>query len=266
MSKALARLRGKLNGSKKPDALTVAEWKFFRDSVIDSAIMGYTKIDPKYAFLIQARLGDELITETPIGHFPTLIEGIPDGLRSAAASALRNIYIAKYGWAIPNSAAIKAIVSFMGKDTLLSVGSGKAYWESLIAAELGDKNRVICTDINPGDGDVDIGPDYSEEGLPSYGMEVTKMNSATAVLTYTDCNVLFTCWPCFCRSAGFSAIRRFKGDKVVYIGEIRGGCTGDAAFHQNLLRNWDLVERIEIPSWQGIHDSCWLYARKKRMT
>ena len=38
----------------------------------------------------------------------------------------------KFGWAIPSQEAINEIESFVGHDTILSVASGKGFWECLI--------------------------------------------------------------------------------------------------------------------------------------
>ena len=92
---------------------------------------------------------------------------------------------------------------------------------------------------------------------------VEKKDSLEAVVIYKNkCNVLMTVWPAFGRSYTAEALEKFTGDKLVYIGESRGGCTACDYFFNLLERNWDLIKEIEIPTWFLVNDTCQLYQRK----
>ena len=46
-----------------------------------------------------------------------------------------------------------------------------------------------------------------------------------------------------------TALDRFDGEFVLYIGEWATGMTGDAAFHADLLENFELVALTKLPQW-----------------
>lgn len=54
---------------------------------------------------------------------------------------------------------------------------------------------------------------------------------------------------------------QYKGDTVIYIGEGRGGCTGDDSFHEKLKFEYKLVDVYWIPQHFGIHDQLYIYKR-----
>ena len=58
------------------------------------------------------------------------------------------------------------------------------------------------------------------------------------------------------------SINLFRGDKLVYIGEDKYGCTGSKKFHDILAKEWKLIETIDIPRWKSIYDQIHLYKRK----
>ena len=61
-------------------------------------------------------------------------------------------------------------------------------------------------------------------------------------------------------------LKYYQGDTVLYVGEGCGGCTGDDNFHERLEDEFELIEEMEIPQWNGIHDWLYHYSRVARMT
>ena len=69
----------------------------------------------------------------------------------------------------------------------------------------------------------------------------------------------------------YETLRRFRGSRLVYVGEQRGGCTATEDFFQkinwterpgrNTTGRWDVVNQIVIPRWPGVQDSCYLLQR-----
>jgi hypothetical protein len=53
---------------------------------------------------------------------------------------------------------------------------------------------------------------------------------------------------------------------VVYIGEHWWGCTATDAFHRLLDNEWEKINEIAIPQWDGIHDRVFVYKRKLSAT
>jgi len=193
-----------------------------------------------------------IIWKTPLESFPMIIPNSP----SIVTKMLRwYIYVEKYSWAIPCPDVLTKIAKFIGNGKTLSVGCGTAYWESLLSKILPEETSIICTDVCR---------KCAQQSKTMYNMNVIILSSADAVLTYSDCNVLFISWPPCDNLTGFSAIRRFKGNKIVYIGEKEGGCTGDKNFFRHLRWYWTLYRTIEIPTWPGVNDKCFLYVRKRK--
>ena len=62
------------------------------------------------------------------------------------------------------------------------------------------------------------------------------------------------------------SIKGYKtnGNKLIYIGEGGGGCTGCDKFHSLLYSEWLEVEDVwvDIPQWTGMHDGASLFIRK----
>jgi len=43
-------------------------------------------------------------------------------------------------------------------------------------------------------------------------------------------------------------ISNFKGDRVIYVGEKKDGCTCDDIFHKKINEEWNKVSDIEKPA------------------
>ena len=71
---------------------------------------------------------------------------------------------------------------------------------------------------------------------------------------------LMLCWPPYSTNMAAMALRRYKGNVVIYIGEYAGGCTGDEDFHE-MLDSWKLKETVSLPQWPGIRDDLTVYYR-----
>ncbi|CAN0213946.1 unnamed protein product [Scytosiphon promiscuus] len=70
---------------------------------------------------------------------------------------------------------------------------------------------------------------------------------------------LFICWP----SDGqwpAACLTEFEGDDFFYVGEAEGGAT---RMPWRLLKEeWELEQRVAIPTWPGFKDALWWYRRK----
>lgn len=89
----------------------------------------------------------------------------------------------------------------------------------------------------------------------------------TAVKEHPD-STLFLCWPPQGSLAyrgtcpGYRALRLYKGDRVVYVGEPKGGVTGCDQFFDLLDAEWEEEKIIRIPRYMGLHDQLISYLRK----
>jgi hypothetical protein len=88
----------------------------------------------------------------------------------------------------------------------------------------------------------------------------------SAVRAYPE-RVLFLCWPPFDDDgASYAALRAYRGDVLLYIGDSPGfngtsGATGTVRFHRELALNWTPAEQAAIPNWPGLHDRLVVYRR-----
>ena len=79
---------------------------------------------------------------------------------------------------------------------------------------------------------------------------------------YKDCNILLLVWPPYDKPMANNALKKFKGNKLVYIGEEEGGATANDNFYIRLKKNWKQVDKYDIPGWIYSHDTMTFYERK----
>jgi hypothetical protein len=162
----------------------------------------------------------------------------------------------KYSWSVPTDAALLAIKNFAPAG-ICEIGAGTGYWAKLLR-ELGV--NVAAYDPNP-----------VEEGGNRYHKNVTSFTTmergdVTAVSQHSD-RVLMLCWPPkgwgeHGSPMSHEALEQFAGDRLVYIGQGRGGVTGTEEFHQLLKRDWTCVKRTRLPHFKHIYNALHLYQRK----
>ena len=184
-------------------------------------------------------------------------EGYLDELQDKKHKSLmdwyrRDKYIKDYGWSVPNREAISKINDFIAGEKILEIGAGYGLWAKLLQDEGAD---IAATDAHS--------DYYGEKFNPSSKSftHVESLDALKALEKYGGYGVLMTVWPPYADSMANEAIKNFKGNKLVYVGEGGWGCTGDDDLHCTLENEWSQVERIDIPKWDGIHDAVYLYIR-----
>jgi hypothetical protein len=154
---------------------------------------------------------------------------------------MRKKLIWAYSWAIPHDEAIERIAQF---SPLLELGSGTGYWAWLIAQARG---RIQCFDLEPRQPPRWFETQFGDSQIVSQSSEFT----------------LFLCWPPLNTPMASQALAGYRGTHVLYVGEWRGR-TADSHFHDQLEREWNLLERIPLPHWPGFSDDLFLFKRKLR--
>jgi hypothetical protein len=76
----------------------------------------------------------------------------------------------------------------------------------------------------------------------------------------------FLSCPPFVQDVGARTLMTYKGKRVIYIGEGRGGGTGDDQMHRILDKDWTEVDSGEPVQWWGVHDLVTVYERGARHT
>jgi hypothetical protein len=152
----------------------------------------------------------------------------------------------KYSFAIPTLKAIKTIAKL---SPLVEMGAGTGYWTMLLR---NSGAEVLAYDKKPGAGN-------KYKFTKSY----TKIEQGTEKVLgriHPEFS-LFLCWPNYNSDFAFNCLREFQGNKLIYIGENRGGCTGNDKFFTKLELEWELEKSLPLPQWPGIHDQVTIYRK-----
>jgi len=154
----------------------------------------------------------------------------------------------KYAWAVPSEEAVRAI-AFYGP--VVEIGAGTGYWASLL--------RQVGTDVVAYDRDLSADNHWCVSGLHS----LVELGGPEKASEHPD-RTLFLCWPPYDTPMADDCLAAYEaagGRTFAYVGEYRGGCTGDDAFHERIDAGWESERLIDIPRWGGIHDYLWVYRR-----
>lgn len=193
---------------------------------------------------------DSLIGWSHFDDFQSVEELAAVNRRRGAKRASRTTLTRAYAWAVPNAEALDVLAEHA---PILEVGAGTGYWAALMRARGVD---VIATDK--------VGPGKSNHWHPEpvRWASVRRMSGVKAVRAYRD-RTLFLCWPPYDEdSSSYDVLRAFTGDRLIYVGEANGGCTGSRRFGRLLDAHWSCVQTVGIPQWYGLHDYLMLYHRR----
>lgn len=159
--------------------------------------------------------------------------------------------VREFAWAIPNDAAIEAIVG-LGKP-VVELGAGNGYWASLIAEAGG---TVECWDREPGD---------HIYGATGKLWHPVSKGGSEAIGPQHKGHTLLLVWPPYDKPMGTECLLQFMkegGSSLVYVGEGQYGCTADDEFHRILDAHWEWQRTVSIPVWRGMGDSLFIYRRE----
>jgi hypothetical protein len=164
--------------------------------------------------------------------------------------AVRDEYIETFSFAVPTESILQEICKY---SPLLEIGAGSGYWAYELAKRGAD---IVATDTKKGR--------YS----PLQGhwskkyTSVETLHAVKAVRKYPN-RTLLSIWPDYDKPWSGEALKEFKGEVVIYIGESSGGCTGDNLFHRILEKDYKELESMMIPQFGGAHDYLNIYQRKE---
>jgi len=161
----------------------------------------------------------------------------------------RDAFVKNYGWGTPTKEAIEKIKQFVRNDTILEIGSGSGLWAKLLKDE---GLNIIATNK----------PFEKKEDYKTKFTDVQELNHLRAIQKYGYHNVLMISWPLYDDPMAYESLKDFQGNKLIFIGEEQGGCTGCDNFFDLLNQEWKLYETINLPNWYGIYDSLLLFVRK----
>jgi len=159
----------------------------------------------------------------------------------------RDVLVREYAYAIPDQRALEIIARH---GPIIELGAGTGYWAWLLRQM---NVEVFAYDLHP--------PPHEENHWYSNAKTFTEVlkGDVDVLDRHPDCT-LFLCWP----PGGMEqdALVRYRGQRVVYIGEGIGGCCACDEFFETLDKEWEEVEEATVPQWDGIHDYLTVYERK----
>lgn len=158
-----------------------------------------------------------------------------------ARAYARDQWTKQYAWAVPSMEAIRAIGQYLNEG-IYEIGAGSGYWARMITRKWDDP-RYIAYD------------NWSSHAFTHryYNVQDTPLDS---------CTNLFTCWPSYEGEWAARALKDYRPQRVIYIGEGHGGCTADDEFHEILERDFEEKQSLHIPQYEGLHDRLEIWERK----
>ncbi|HEX3640666.1 MAG TPA: hypothetical protein VHV10_05195 [Ktedonobacteraceae bacterium] len=176
-------------------------------------------------------------------------------------SELRDKCCRMYAWAIPDPMSVIFVAQQLGPRAI-EMGAGTGYWSWQIS-QLGVD--ILAYDKAPPDKiPNDFFAPYSE--VPSKSLVKTwhpvQLGSIEVLAEHTD-RTLLLCWPPYATDFAHQCLKAYQGNRLVFIGEGCGGCTGDDNFFALLDREWEEVAEHSIQQWRYIHDGITVYERGK---
>jgi hypothetical protein len=177
--------------------------------------------------------------------------GRPRG--SAQLAFAQMILQAAYAYAIPSPETIDWVSQFCGGRRIVELGAGRGYW----AGQLSRAGLAVdAFELQP--------PDVVENvSFPQVKGQVDAWHSvkSLAALRVDDWSdsLLFLCWPPGwgnkMASDALAAFELAGGNRLIYIGEPKGGKTGDDTFFDALSARWTLQSTDpRFVSWWNLAD------------
>jgi hypothetical protein len=156
----------------------------------------------------------------------------------------RQRLVRKYCWTIPDPDTV-AFVAKHAHGGLVDPIAGTGYWAYLLTQVGVD---VVCYDLNPG---VEL-HNNGWHGDDLYAGVCAK-DCAEAAALHSD-RTLFLSWPPYAMDVGARILTAYQGKRVIFIGEGRGGGTGDDEMHLILDRDWTEVDSRQPVQFWSVND------------
>jgi hypothetical protein len=179
--------------------------------------------------------------------------GQPDG--SARLAYAQMVLQAIYAYAIPSPETLDWMAAFCAGRQVVELGAGRGYWAAQMARS---GMRVEAYDSEP--------PDQVENvSFPRAGEQadvwhrVGDLGEFEGAAVDRSEHMLFLCWPPgwgnTMASEALAAFEESGGRRLIFMGQPRGGMTGDDAFFDALAAGWELASEDEqFVSWWNLGD------------
>lgn len=185
--------------------------------------------------------------------------GRPEG--SARLAFAQMILQAAYAYAIPSPETVAWVSGFCDSRRVVELGAGRGYWAAQLsqagltveAYELEPPSKIENVSFPRADGQLDV-------WHPVAALDELDLDSQPD-------RVLLLCWPPgwgnTMASDALAAFERAGGERLIYIGEPKGGKTGDDAFFDALSARWRLeTADVRFVSWWNLADMAQGWVRR----
>ena len=162
----------------------------------------------------------------------------------------RWIYSKECSWSIPTLEALKLIKSEC--DDIIELYSGTGYWASLL-------NKLGC---NVQCFDNFTWEEYRANGLFGKFFDIKNIKDYS-LSSFNGCNLMIS-WPPYEDEECTKYLKIIKPSKLIYIGEVGGGCCGSDSFFEEIDKNYDELKALKLPQWYGIHDWLIIYSNIRK--
>jgi hypothetical protein len=230
-----------MNGSILPDAVPIIAME---DKTEVEAFIQREAHIPGY-------LERVMLAEDPLMAQFHLSGGL-SGIRKNQELRLR--VIERFGYAVLSREAVQRLIPY---GPFLEVGAGTGYW----SYELQKAGCVsIATDLHTPEMTSKPAVEYAFHGGSCY-VDVIAMAGEDAAKQHPDKTLLMV-WPEWGMNWAYRALRQYAGTTLIYVGEGRGGRTGDDQLQQELEQSWREEERIRIPRFPFVNEAVVVYRKK----
>jgi hypothetical protein len=187
--------------------------------------------------------------------------GNPGG--SARLGYAQIILQAAYAYAVPSPETIAWVSQFCAGTPVIELGAGRGYWAAQLARAEVD---ISAYDVEPPDRTNNASFPHAA-GQPEVWSYVGNLHEFTAHLGTEPKATLFLCWPPGWNepmaSEALEAFERAGGDRLMYIGEPKGGKTANDLFFDALASRWELSSADEkFVSWWNLADAAQGWTRR----
>lgn len=191
---------------------------------------------------------------------------VVDGGRARGSVRLgfaQTILQAAYAYAIPSPETIEWLPRFAEGGKVVELGAGRGYWAAQLA---GADVAIDAYDCDPPDKTQNVSF-LGAAGQPDVWHGVGNLDEFAVRPTSGSDDVLLLCWPPgwgnTMASDALAAFEAGGGERLVYIGEPKGGKTGDDAFFAGLAARWELKsEDTQFVSWWNLADCAQGWGRR----
>ncbi|MFE9582471.1 hypothetical protein ACFYO1_39275 [Nocardia sp. NPDC006044] len=172
---------------------------------------------------------------------------------SARLAFAQTILQAVYAYAVPSPETVRWIAEFSAARKVLELGAGRGYWAAQLAAS---GVEVAAFDVEPPDSTANV-------SFPGAAGQLDVWHPVGSTADFNSAldgeSVLFLCWPPGwgdpMASTALAEFERQGGSRLVFIGEPKGGKTGDDAFFDRLTEGWELESQDkQHVSWWNLGD------------